>query len=98
MPCCKQSMADAPDGPVTVLRNQQRPVAGHGDADRPAPDLGVVDDETGDEILVFAGRHPVLQADTDDLVAGSLRAIPGTVFGREGVAAVFRGKAAAVVE
>ena len=38
---------------------------GHSDAHRTAPDLPIVDDKTGDEILVFAGRHTVLEADAN---------------------------------
>ena len=54
-------MGDAPDGAVAILGDEQRAVVGDRDADRPAPDLAVVDDEAGHEILVFAGRHAVLE-------------------------------------
>src|SRR5262245_36007206 len=93
-----RSMADAPDRPVAVLRHQERPVAGDRDADRPAPDFVVVDDEAGDEILVFAGRYPILQPDADDLVSGPLGAVPRPVRGRKHVAAIVGGKAGTVIE
>src|SRR5690349_23683996 len=91
-------MADAPDRPIAVLRDQERAVAGHRDANGAAPDLVVVDDEAGGEILVLAGRHAVLQADADDLVAGPLGAVPRSVRGRKCIAAIVRGKAGAVIE
>jgi len=61
-----------------------------GDADRPPPHRGVADDEAGGEILVFAGRHAVLDDHADHLVSGALAAIPRAVLGGEDVAAVFR--------
>src|SRR5690349_11634005 len=71
---------------------------GDGDADRPAPDLAVADDEAGDEILIFAGWNAVLEADADYLVAGALRPVPGAMLGRERIAAILGGKVVAVVE
>src|ERR1035438_8860657 len=68
------------------------------DADRTAPYFGIVDDKSGDEVLIFPGRHPVLQMDANDLVAGSLGAVPGAVFGCKTIAAIFRGEVAARVE
>src|SRR5260370_1035824 len=50
---------DPPDRAVAVFADQERAVMRHRDADRAAPDAAVVDDETGQEILVFAARHAV---------------------------------------
>src|SRR5262249_34335999 len=77
--------AHPPDRAVAVLRNQQRAIARNGYADRPSPDLAIVDDKASDEILVLAGWLAVLETDADDLVTGALRPVPGAVLGREGV-------------
>src|SRR6267142_5643828 len=92
------SMADAPDRAVAVLGDQQRAVMGDGDPDRASPDLAVIDDEAGDEILVFARRLAVLEADTNDLVAGPLRTVPRAMLRGEGVAAIVRRKIVSLVE
>src|SRR5580704_11636771 len=82
-------VGNPPYGTAGIFRNQERPVLVDGDADRAAPDLRIVDDEAGGEILIFAGRRAVLHQDTDDLVAGAFGAIPRAVLGSENVAAVF---------
>src|ERR1700752_3449911 len=87
-----------PDRSVAVLRYQQRAVVRDRNPDGPAPDLAVVDDKAGDEILVFAGRRTVLEADADYLVTGPLRAVPGAVLGRERIAAIFRREIVTFVE
>src|ERR1700689_5219431 len=71
---------------------------GDGDPDGAAPYLGVVDDEAGYEILIFAGRPAVLEANAEPLVAGAQRPVPRAVLGRETVAGIFGGKRIAVVE
>ena len=47
-------MADAPDRAVAVFGDEER--IRDRDADRPAPDLLVGNDEPGHEVFVFAGR------------------------------------------
>src|SRR5664279_1392022 len=91
-------MADAPDGAVAVLGDQQRAVVSHRDADRPAPDVAVVEDEAGDEILVFAGRYPLPQTNANDLVTGPLRPVPRAVQGDDGIAAIVCGETGPVIE
>src|SRR5262249_11738581 len=54
--------------------------------------------EAGDEILILAGRHAVLQTDADDLVAGALGSVPGAVLGGKGITAILRRKIVAVIE
>src|SRR3954469_12399876 len=70
-----------PDRAVAVFGDQERAVLGDRNSDRPPPDLGVIDNEARHEIFVLAGRLAVLHPDTDHLVAGALRAIPGAVLG-----------------
>src|SRR5581483_8893525 len=81
-------VGDAPDGAAAVFADEERAVLRHRDAHRPAPDRFVRDDEAGHEVLVFAGRLAVLEANPDDLVAGALAAVPGAVHGDEGIALV----------
>src|SRR5271165_5815505 len=92
------AVGDSPDRAVAVLADQQRAVMRDGDPDRTTPDSAVADDEAGQEILVFTSRLPILEQDADHLVAGPLRAVPGTVEGGEGLAAIFEGKLCAIVE
>src|SRR5216683_244565 len=79
---------DPPYGTAGIFRNQQCPVLVDGDADRAAPDFGIVDHEAGGEILVFARRRAVPHRYADDLVAGAFGAIPRAVLGGENTAAV----------
>src|SRR5215472_19037698 len=79
---------DAPDRAAAVLAYQQRAVVRDRHADRAAPDRGVVDHEAGQEILVFAGRHAVLEMDTDQLVSGPLRPVPRAMLGDERIIAI----------
>src|SRR5947207_15884857 len=92
------SAADAPDRPVAVFGDQERAVMRDGHADGTPPDLAVIDDEAGDEILIRAGRFTVLQANANDLVPGSLRPVPRTVLGGEGVATILFREIASLVE
>jgi hypothetical protein len=46
-------------------------------ADGTRPNSAIVHDEAGHEVLIFAGRHPVLQACADHLVAGPFPSVPG---------------------
>src|SRR5262252_8838229 len=68
------------------------------DPDRARPNGRVVHHKSRHEVLVFAGRNPVLQEHADHLVAGALRAVPRAVLGRKRIAAVFRGELVIVVE
>src|SRR5450755_3130724 len=69
-------MRNPPDRAVAVFGHQQRAVMCDGHADRPSPDLGVVDDKAGCEILVFPGGYSILQTNTDDFVARALGSVP----------------------
>ncbi|CDX27565.1 hypothetical protein MPL3356_70065 [Mesorhizobium plurifarium] len=92
------AICHAPYCAVAVLGQDQRAVLGHGDADRPAPDLVVRHDEAGGEILIFAGRLAVLEFQPHHLVAGADIAVPRTVQRDEGVALIISRKIAAFVE
>src|ERR1700686_4454418 len=87
-----QSVRHAPDGAVAVFGNQKRAVMRHGDADGPPPHLGIVDHKSGHEVLIFAGRYAVLEADMDDLVAGAFGPVPRAMLGHKRVAAIVAGK------
>jgi hypothetical protein len=70
----------------------------HRHTDGAGPNKGVVHDEAGHEILIFAGRYPVLQARADHLVAGPFPPVPGAVLGRKRIPAVLRGELVAIVD
>src|SRR5579859_4266295 len=58
-----------------------------------------VEDEAGDEILVLAaGAAGLVQGHADHFVASANGTVPGTVFGGENIAAIFRGKLSAFIE
>ena len=59
---------------------------------RPAPDILFVDHKSGQKIIVLARRHPVVQPDAHDLVAGARATVPGSVLSRKGLPAIFLGK------
>src|SRR5262249_40062397 len=87
-----------PHRAVCVLADEERAVMGHRYADRARPHRGVVDDKPGHEVLIFAGRHSVLQPHADHFIAGALRAVPRAVLGRKHIPAVFRGELVAIVD
>jgi hypothetical protein len=60
----------------------------HRHADGARPNGGVVHDETGHEVLIFAGRYPILQAHPDHFVAGPFGAVPRAVLGCKRIPAV----------
>src|SRR5262245_24662638 len=91
-------IGDAPDRPRAVLAHEKRAVLGHCDADWTAPDIVVPRHETGDEVLIFAGRPTVLEEKAHDLVARPRAAIPGAVQRDEGIAPVVGREARALVE
>ena len=70
----------------------------HGPADRARPNRGIVYDEAGQEVLIFSGRHSLVQARSDQLIARALAPVPRAVLGRKDIPAVFRGKLAALID
>ena len=56
-------------------------------ADRARPNRGGVHDESGHEVLIFPGRHTVLQERADHLVAGPFLPVPGAVQSRKDIPA-----------
>src|ERR1700691_2030291 len=79
---------NAIDDSAAVLAHQQRSVRKLGRGDGPSPHRVVVDDESGQEILVVAARRVVLHVHARQLVAGSQAAVPGPVECCEGIADV----------
>ena len=65
---------------------------GDGDAHRTAPDIPVIDHETGEKIVVLAGRNPVIQTHADHLVGGARAPVPGAVLRGENIAAILGGE------
>src|SRR5215471_17261474 len=92
------AIGDTPYHAVSVLADEQSAVMRHRHTDGARPNRGVVHDEAGHEVLIFAGRYPVLQARADHLVAGPFPPVPRAVLGRERIPAVFRGKLVAIVD
>src|SRR6202795_369675 len=91
-------MRNPPDRAVAVFRYQQGAVMRDGHANGPPPYLGIVDDKAGDKVLVLAGRHSVLEANPDHLVARAFGPVPRAVLGCEPITAIFQWKCSAVVE
>jgi hypothetical protein len=60
----------------------------HPDSDWPTPHITIVDDKTRHEILILAGRDPVLDHDADNFVTGAFVTVPGTVLGYKQAAAI----------
>src|ERR1017187_9927676 len=81
-------IGDMPHRAAAVVGNEQAAILGDSEADGTAPDLAVGGDETGEEVVVLAGRATVVHGDADDLIAGAVQAVPAPVLGGEGVAVV----------
>src|SRR5215831_10448659 len=92
------AIGDSPHRAVSVLADEESAVMRHRHADGAGPNGGVVHDETGHEVLIFAGRHPVLQARADHLVAGPFSSVPRAVLVRNRIPAIFRGELVAIVD
>src|SRR6266550_3412150 len=86
-----------PDLPTHVVAHQQRAIRSHNDAHRTAPARPVGPLPSGDEIVDRDGAA-VLYVDAHHLVARGHRAIPGTVEGHEGIAAIVRREGGARVK
>jgi hypothetical protein len=54
------TIGDAPDRAVSVLADEESAVMRHGYADRTSLDRGLIHNESSHEVLIFAGRLPVL--------------------------------------
>ena len=90
---------DAPYSSAPIIRDEQRPVLSHRDADWPAPDLFVGKHEACHEIFVFAGwLATVVEDEPHDLVARSSRTIPGAMQRHKRAVFVFDGEIVALVE
>src|SRR5215471_8638351 len=92
------AIGDPPHRAVSVLADEESTVMRHRHTDGARPNRGVVHDEAGHEVLVLAGRYPILQARADHLVASPFPPVPRAVLGRECIPAVFRGELVTIVE
>src|SRR5262249_53335064 len=91
------AISNSPDDSGAVVCDQECAVFCYGDADGAAPDVSFGRDEAHQKVFVIAGCLAVLHGNANDLVAGSPRPVPGTVFGGECVEPVlFRELAAGV--
>ena len=59
-PLWAATIRDTPDRAVSIVADEKSAVMRHSYADGACPHRGVVHDEPGHEVLIFAGRHPVL--------------------------------------
>jgi hypothetical protein len=59
------TIGDAPYGAVSVFADEKSAVMRHRHADRARPNRGIINDEAGHEVFIFAGRHPIPQARSD---------------------------------
>ena len=84
-------VGDVPDGAGAVVGDEHAAVFGDGDAYGTAPDLAVFGDETGEEVFIAAVGVAVVHGNADDLITGAVGAVPGAVFGGEGVAVILAG-------
>ncbi len=82
----------APDGAGAVVYDDEAAVVGYGYADGAAPDLAVLGDEAGEEVVVLAGGVTVQSGNIDNFIAGAGIAVPGSVLGGEDAAEVRHGK------
>jgi hypothetical protein len=89
---------NVPNTLCAVVGYKKRAVLSNCNSDRPAPDLTVRCDESGEEIFILSGSMAVVHRDADDFVAGAVGAVPGAVLSREAVAIVGRGKLLALVK
>jgi D-arabinose 1-dehydrogenase-like Zn-dependent alcohol dehydrogenase len=79
-----------------LIADEESAVTRHGYADGARPNRGVIHDEAGHEVLIFASRNPVLQAHADHFVTGPFRAVPRAMLDRKRIPAVFRGELVAI--
>jgi hypothetical protein len=72
----------APNRPASIVGDEQRAVLHYCQGSGASPHLGPMltrDPETGHEVFVTSLRPTILEAHPNDLVAGWLRTVPGTL-------------------
>src|SRR6202044_1015194 len=93
------AVTNAPDGVRSVVGDQQRSVLSHGDADRPSPDVPVVEHKAGQEILVLTARPVCLvHRHADHFISTAYGSIPRTMLRGENVASIFRRELSAFIK
>src|ERR1700677_2192824 len=81
-------VGDMPNGARSVICDEHAAVVRDGDTDRSTPDLAILGDEPGEEVLVTAIGMAVVHGDANDFVACTAGAVPGAVLGGECVAII----------
>src|SRR5271166_4364111 len=89
---------DPPDGTRAVVSHKQRAVRRHGHADRTAPDVSFLGDETDQEVFVLSCRLAVFHWHADHFVARPAGTIPRAMLGSKRVQPVHLRELTAVIE
>src|ERR1700730_1579296 len=92
------SVCNPPDRAVSVFRHKERAVMRDRHSNGSSPHVGIIDDEAGEKILVFAGRRSIFQRNSDDFIAGSFGSVPRSMFCCESITRKFGRKHFAVVK
>src|SRR6266700_6332197 len=92
-------VANPPNGLGAVVGNQQRAIRSDRNADGAPPNVSIIHDESGHEILIFPARVTALmQRYSNHFISHADRSIPGSMLGGENIALVFRRELLAVVK
>src|SRR6266487_2245035 len=94
------TVADTPNGAVSVFADEKAAVLGDGDSHRATPHLAFGCNEAGHEIFVFTARFAggMIDGYAHDLITSAFHSVPRSVEGCENVVLVFRRKLVAGVE
>ncbi len=97
--CSVSRGANPPNRVVGVVGNQKRAIRSDGYGNRASPDVLIVYDEPGHEILVFTcGVSGLMQRYADHLIANANRPVPGAMLGRKNIPLIFRRELFAIIE
>src|SRR5207245_1653166 len=93
-------VCDPPDFAAAIVTHEKRAISEHEHTDRTSPYVAaaLVSHPAGDEIIVAAGRVPVVERNADDFVSSPQSSIPGAMKGHERAAAIFGWEHRAFVE
>ena len=76
----------------SIVAHQHGPIGQNHGRDRASPRIAVIDNETGEEVVVFAGRHAVVHAHAHKLVASAETPVPRPMKRGDPVADIFLGE------
>src|SRR5438105_9899955 len=91
-------VTDSPNRIRSIVGDEQRTIAAHGNTDRASPDIAVVGCEAGQEVLIFSCGSSLLERHPDHFIARALVAVPGAMLGSEDVAVIFAGELVALIK